>query len=189
MVDQPPIGAPAQQPGDVHGAARRHPRRVREGERRQAGACSAPTPTGACPVCKGLGVIITELGFGHGRDGLRGVRGQRFSDEVLEYTWSGKNIAEVLVMSVAEASGVLRRSGPAQTTLARMVDVGLGYITLGQRAQHPLGGRAAAPEARDQHGQEGRGVRARRADHGPAPGRRRQPARRCSTGSSTPATG
>jgi len=95
---------------------------------------------GACPVCKGLGVIITELGFMSTVETVCEVcEGRRFTDEVLEYRLNGKNIDEVLSMSVGEAAAFFA-TGPAHTTLARMVDVGLDYLTLGQRLNTLSGG-------------------------------------------------
>ncbi|GAA2981825.1 excinuclease UvrABC ATPase subunit [Microbacterium terrae] len=95
---------------------------------------------GACPACKGLGVIITNLGFTQSVETLCELcEGSGFSDEVLEYTLDGKNIAEVLAMSAAEASEFITK-GPAHATLLRMVDVGLGYITLGQALNTLSGG-------------------------------------------------
>lgn len=95
---------------------------------------------GACVACKGLGVIITTLGFTQTVETLcETCEGTGFSDEVLEYTLDGKNIAEVLAMSAAEASEFFTK-GPASTTLARMIDVGLGYITLGQALNTLSGG-------------------------------------------------
>ncbi|PVW05402.1 daunorubicin resistance protein DrrC [Microbacterium sp. Gd 4-13] len=95
---------------------------------------------GACVACKGLGVIITDLGFQSTVETLCEVcEGSGFSDEVLEYTLEGKNIAEVLDMSVGEAAEFFPK-GPAQVTLARLIDVGLGYITLGQALNSLSGG-------------------------------------------------
>jgi excinuclease UvrABC ATPase subunit len=95
---------------------------------------------GACVACKGLGVIITNLGFTQSVETLCEVcDGSGFSDEVLEYRLDGKNIAEVLAMSADEAS-VFFTKGPANTTLARMIDVGIGYITLGQALNTLSGG-------------------------------------------------
>ncbi|WZH37730.1 MAG: excinuclease ABC subunit UvrA [Microbacterium enclense] len=95
---------------------------------------------GACAACKGLGVIVTQLGFQSTVETeceLCG--GSGFSDEVLEYTLHGKNIAEVLAMSVSEAA-VFLTTGPAVAVLARLVDVGLGYVTLGQALNTLSGG-------------------------------------------------
>lgn len=95
---------------------------------------------GACPACRGLGVIITNLGFTQTVETLCELcEGSGFSDEVLEYTLDGKNIAEVLAMSAAEASEFFTK-GPAHTTLIRMIEVGLGYITLGQALNTLSGG-------------------------------------------------
>ena len=57
--------------------------------------------------------------------------GKRFQAQVLEYRLNGKNIAEVLAMSAAEAEEFFG-TGPAHAILRRMVDVGLGYVSLGQ---------------------------------------------------------
>lgn len=95
---------------------------------------------GACPACRGLGVIITNLGFTQTVETLCDLcEGTGFSDEVLEFTLDGKNIAEVLAMSAEEAS-VFFPKGPAHTILARMTDVGLGYLTLGQALNTLSGG-------------------------------------------------
>ena len=95
---------------------------------------------GACPACRGLGVIITTLGFTQTVETLCELcEGSGFSDEVLEYLLEGRNIAEVLAMSAAEASEFITK-GPAHTTLLRMIDVGLGYITLGQALNTLSGG-------------------------------------------------
>lgn len=92
---------------------------------------------GACPVCKGAGVIFTELGF---METVQTVceecEGRRFRADVLEHTFGGRNIAEVLALSVAEAKEQFSAEGTrvpaAATLLGRMDDVGLGYLTIGQ---------------------------------------------------------
>ncbi|OJX64500.1 MAG: daunorubicin resistance protein DrrC [Micrococcales bacterium 73-13] len=95
---------------------------------------------GACIACKGLGVIITSLGFTQSVETLcETCDGTGFSDAVLEYELDGKNIHQVLSMSAAEAAAFFPK-GPAHTTLARMIDVGLGYITLGQALNTLSGG-------------------------------------------------
>jgi excinuclease UvrABC ATPase subunit len=104
---------------------------VRQAERGEAGLFSANSE-GACPACKGLGVIITNLGFTQSVETRCELcEGSGFSDAVLEYTVEGKNIAEVLAMSVEEAIAFARREGPAPRP-SPASDVGLGYITLGQ---------------------------------------------------------
>ena len=92
---------------------------------------------GACPTCNGAGVIFTELGvMATVESTCEDCEGRRFQAAVLEYTLGGRNIAEVLAMSMTEAE-VFFSEGEARTPAAhkildRLVDVGLGYLTLGQ---------------------------------------------------------
>ncbi|WP_374206467.1 ATP-binding cassette domain-containing protein [Microbacterium sp. VKM Ac-2923] len=95
---------------------------------------------GACVACKGLGAIVTQLGFQSIVETVCELcEGTGFSDDVLEYTLDGKNIAEVLAMSVTEAAEFLVK-GPAVAVLGRLRDVGLGYVTLGQSLNTLSGG-------------------------------------------------
>ncbi|WP_147917444.1 ATP-binding cassette domain-containing protein [Ruania zhangjianzhongii] len=92
---------------------------------------------GACPACKGAGVIYTELGFMETfSTTCEECDGKRFQAKVLEYTLGGKNIAEVLEMSVAEATAFFADGAAkvpaAHKILDRLVDVGLGYVKIGQ---------------------------------------------------------
>ncbi|MCX2968043.1 MULTISPECIES: excinuclease ABC subunit UvrA [Streptomyces] len=87
---------------------------------------------GACPKCNGLGVIYTDLAMMAGVASVcEQCEGRRFTPEVLTYTLRGKNISEVLGMSVAEAHAFFP-TGQAHTVLSRLTDVGLGYLRLGQ---------------------------------------------------------
>ncbi|HHU10218.1 MAG TPA: excinuclease ABC subunit UvrA [Intrasporangiaceae bacterium] len=87
---------------------------------------------GACPTCNGVGQVFTELGFMETvATTCEECEGRRFRAEVLEYTLHGRNIDEVLRMSVGEAAEVFT-TGPAATILRRLLDVGLPYLTLGQ---------------------------------------------------------
>jgi len=92
---------------------------------------------GACPVCNGAGVIYTDLGMlATVATPCEECEGKRFQAEVLEYKFGGKDIAEVLAMSVAEA-GEFFSKGRAETPAAhkileRLADVGLGYLKIGQ---------------------------------------------------------
>jgi excinuclease UvrABC ATPase subunit len=92
---------------------------------------------GACPVCNGAGVIYTDLGV------MAGVAitcdecdGKRFQASVLDYHLAGRDISEVLEMSVTEAEeffGAGDANIPAaHAILERLADVGLGYLTIGQ---------------------------------------------------------
>ncbi|MCU1361746.1 MAG: uvrA2, partial [Ilumatobacteraceae bacterium] len=92
---------------------------------------------GACPACNGAGVIYTDLGVMAGVTTVcEECEGKRFQAEVLTYRFGGKNISEVLGMPVAEAEeffGSGKAAIPAALKiLARLSDVGLGYLSLGQ---------------------------------------------------------
>ena len=92
---------------------------------------------GACPTCNGAGVIYTDLGvMATVESPCEECGGKRFQASVLEYTLGGRDIAEVLAMSVTEAREFFgsgeARTPAAATVLDRLADVGLGYLTLGQ---------------------------------------------------------
>jgi len=92
---------------------------------------------GACPNCNGAGVIYTELGIMATVETVCEVcGGKRFQADVLDYHLGGRDISEVLAMSVTEAEAFFG-SGDAKTPAAhaildRLADVGLGYLTIGQ---------------------------------------------------------
>jgi excinuclease UvrABC ATPase subunit len=95
---------------------------------------------GACPKCNGLGLVYTDLAMMAGVAGVcEECRGKRYTAEVLRYTLHGKNISEILQMSIADAHGFFA-SGQAHQILSRLVDVGLGYLTLGQPLNTLSGG-------------------------------------------------
>ncbi|CAH0193063.1 UvrABC system protein A [Microbacterium sp. Bi98] len=115
---------------------------------------------GACPTCKGAGVIITELGF---MDTIEtpceDCGGKRFQAAVLEYKLAGKDITEVLDLPVAEAR-VFFSEGEAKlpaaaTILGRLEDVGLGYLSLGQPLSTLSGGERQRIKLGIQMGEKG----------------------------------
>jgi len=92
---------------------------------------------GACPACNGAGVIYTDLGvMATVESPCEECGGKRFQASVLEYALGGRNIAEVLAMSVTEAVGFFgdgdAGTPAASKVLERLADVGLGYLSLGQ---------------------------------------------------------
>lgn len=92
---------------------------------------------GACPTCNGAGVVYTDLAMMAGvASTCEDCEGKRYQPAVLEYHLGGRDIAEVLAMSVTEAeeffgSGEAKLPA-AQRVLERLADVGLGYLSLGQ---------------------------------------------------------
>ncbi|KAA8883082.1 excinuclease ABC subunit UvrA [Nocardia colli] len=92
---------------------------------------------GACPNCNGAGVIYTDLGMMAGTASTCEVcEGKRFDASVLDYHLGGRDISEVLAMSVTEAEEFFgsgeARIPAAHAILERLADVGLGYLTIGQ---------------------------------------------------------
>ncbi|MDP3968910.1 MAG: excinuclease ABC subunit UvrA [Nocardioides sp.] len=92
---------------------------------------------GACPTCKGAGVIYTDLGvMATVESPCEDCEGKRFQPEVLEHHLAGRDISEVLAMPASEAQEFFgdgeARIPAAHKILTRLVDVGLGYVTLGQ---------------------------------------------------------
>jgi excinuclease UvrABC ATPase subunit len=100
---------------------------------------------GACPVCNGAGVIYTDLGMMAGVETTcEECEGKRFDSSVLKHKFGGRDITEVLAMSVTEAEeffgGGKAATPAAHAILERLADVGLGYITLGQPLTSLSGG-------------------------------------------------
>jgi excinuclease UvrABC ATPase subunit len=92
---------------------------------------------GACPHCNGAGVIYTDLAMMAGvATTCEECEGKRFDASVLEYHLGGRDISEVLAMSVTEAGEFFgtgeARTPAAHAILGRLADVGLGYLSLGQ---------------------------------------------------------
>ena len=92
---------------------------------------------GACPTCNGAGVIYTDLAMMAGVATIcEECEGKRFEASVLDHHLGGRDISEVLAMSVTEAEEFFgageARTPAAHTILDRLADVGLGYLILGQ---------------------------------------------------------
>ena len=109
----------------------------------QQGRFSFNVPGGRCETCQGDGVIKVEMNF------LPDVyvvcedcEGKRYNRETLEIKYNDKNIADILAMSVEEASQFFTNHRIINRKLATLLDVGLGYIHLGQSATTLSGGEA-----------------------------------------------
>ncbi|HUP52841.1 MAG TPA: excinuclease ABC subunit UvrA [Longimicrobiales bacterium] len=115
---------------------------------------------GACPTCNGAGVIYTDLATMAGvTTTCEDCEGKRFEASVLEYELGGRDISEVLAMSVTEASEFFgageARTPAAHTILQRLADVGLGYISLGQPLTTLSGGERQRLKLATQMAQKG----------------------------------
>ena len=149
VIDQTPIGrTPRSNPVTYTGAftpirqlfSQLPAARVRGYE---AGRFSFNVKGGRCESCEGDGMIKIEMHF------LADVyvecevcRGKRYNRETLEITYKGKNIADVLAMTVDEASRFFRNVPSLSDKLIALEDVGLGYVRLGQSATTLSGGEA-----------------------------------------------
>src|SRR5215218_7780302 len=115
---------------------------------------------GACPNCNGAGVIYTDLAMMAGvATTCEECEGKRFQAEVLEYTFGGKDISEVLAMPVTEAAEFFG-SGDAEVPaahkiLSRLADVGLGYLSLGQPLTTLSGGERQRLKLATRMGEDG----------------------------------
>ncbi len=116
---------------------------------------------GACPTCHGAGVTYTDLGvMATVQSSCEECGGKRFLSSVLEYQLGGRNIAQVLSMSVTEAEKFFEygeaRTPAAQKILHRLIDVGLGYISLGQPLTTLSGGERQRLKLATRMAEEGR---------------------------------
>ncbi|MBE7160082.1 MAG: excinuclease ABC subunit UvrA [Williamsia herbipolensis] len=123
-------------------------------------AMFSPNSDGACPNCTGAGVVYSDLAMMAGVATTCEVcEGRRFLAEVLELTFGGRDISEVLGMSVAQARAFFSegeaRVPAAATILGRMDDVGLGYIRLGQPLTTLSGGERQRLKLASQMGDKG----------------------------------
>jgi excinuclease ABC subunit A len=149
MVDQSPIGKslrsnPATYIG-VFGEVRNLFANTREAGRAglKAGHFSFNVPGGRCESCQGAGVMVLDMQF------LEDVavtceqcNGRRFRPEILSVHYKGKNIHDILDMTVNEALDFFREHEKIASRLQVFYDVGLGYVTLGQPTSTLSGGEA-----------------------------------------------
>lgn len=107
------------------------------------GRFSFNTKGGRCEACKGNGIVKIEMNF------LPDVyvpcsvcHGSRYNSETLEVTYRGKNIAQVLDLTIKEAAKLFENIPRIKRKLQTIIDVGLGYVKLGQSATTLSGGEA-----------------------------------------------
>ncbi len=149
MVDQSPIGkSPRSNPVTYIKAfdairellASTHQAKIR-GYR--AGTFSFNVPGGRCETCQGEGVVQIEMQFlADLYLECEACHGARFKQDVLEIRFKGKNVAEILDLTVDEAVAFFAGQRRTENKLQTLQDVGLGYLTLGQPSNTLSGGEA-----------------------------------------------
>jgi excinuclease ABC subunit A len=163
-VDQKPIGRTPRSNLATYTGLFDHVRRLfaatpaAKTRRHDAGRFSFNIPKGRCATCEGEGFVSVELLF------MPSVyapcptcHGARYNEDTLKITYRGKNIAEVLGMTVRQAREFFANEPPVLRSLQLLQDIGLGYLRLGQPATELSGGEAqriklATELQRSQHG-------------------------------------
>ena len=149
MVDQSPIGrSPRSNPAtyiNVFTAIRELMAKTREARLRaiRPGYFSFNVPGGRCETCQGEGVVKIEMQFlADLQLECEACKGRRFKQEALDIRYQGKNIDDILNMTVATATEFFAEETKIASRLQVLVDIGLGYLTLGQPSNTLSGGEA-----------------------------------------------
>ena len=148
-VDQKPIGRTPRSNLATYTGLFDHVRRLfaatrsAKARRYGVGRFSFNVAQGRCPTCEGEGFVSIELLF------MPSVyapcptcHGKRYNEKTLEIEWNGRNIAQVLEMTVDEALSFFADEAPVHRALALLHGIGLGYLRLGQPATELSGGEA-----------------------------------------------
>ncbi|MCB0142178.1 MAG: excinuclease ABC subunit UvrA, partial [Caldilineaceae bacterium] len=165
-IDQTPIGrTPTSNPATYVGvfdAIRRLFMQTEESQRRgyTLGQFSFNTKGGRCEECRGQGKIITSLQFMADVEVLcHTCNGARYNEATLEITYKGKNIAQVLDMSIEDAACFFKESPLIAHKLGVLTQLGLGYLRLGQSSTTISGGEAQRIKLANELGKIKRGGR------------------------------
>jgi excinuclease ABC subunit A len=107
------------------------------------GSFSFNTAGGRCETCRGLGTVSEDLSFLGEMDVVcSDCQGRRFGDDVMSVTWRGKNLGEILALTVAEARVFFHDRPAIAEILGHVMAMGLGYVNLGQHTSSFSGGEA-----------------------------------------------
>ncbi|WP_400194326.1 ATP-binding cassette domain-containing protein [Hymenobacter sp. B81] len=140
VIDRRPVGASSRSNPATYTGALDDIRRLFARAHQVSAALFSFNSRGACPFCQGAGFQYTGLAFLEPvRTTCSGCQGRRFTADVLRYTWQGKNISEVLALTVREVLEFFPQ--PAlQARLRPLAEVGLDYLSLGQPLSTLSGG-------------------------------------------------
>ncbi|MCL4859998.1 MAG: excinuclease ABC subunit UvrA [Caldilineaceae bacterium] len=165
-IDQTPIGrTPTSNPATyigIYDAIRRLFAATPESMARgySAGRFSFNVKGGRCEECQGQGVITTALQFMADVEApCQACKGNRYNEETLEISWRGKNIAQVLEMSIEEAANFFKDEPLIAHKLGVLVELGMGYLKVGQSSTTISGGEAQRVKLAHELGKIKRGGR------------------------------
>ena len=132
VIDQSPVGVNVRSNPATYTGILDEIRKLFAKENKVSASLFSFNSKGACPDCQGLGYMYTELAFMEPvRSLCENCQGRRFNDQVLSYLYQGKNISQVLDMTVEQALDFFQ-GGKIREQLAMLARVGLEYLTLGQ---------------------------------------------------------
>ena len=124
----------------------------------KAGRFSFNVPGGRCEECKGAGIKVIEMNFLPSVNVVcKECRGKRYKEDTLAVKYKGKNINDVLEMSISDAYGFFGNIPSIAQKLKALVDVGLGYVRLGQSAVTLSGGESQRMKLAAELGRRGTG--------------------------------
>ncbi|VYT63578.1 UvrABC system protein A [Clostridium tertium] len=140
LIDQSPVGGNSRSSLATYSGIMDNIRKAFAKENDVTPSMFSSNSEGACENCKGSGIVETNLAF---MDNIKSTfdvcDGKKFKIEVLAYKFHGKNIIEVLDMTVVEAIDFFKLK-PIKTKLQSIYDMGIGYLTLGQTLDTLSGG-------------------------------------------------
>ncbi len=140
MIDQKPIGTSIRSTPATYTGAMDEIRKLFAKENGVGAEWFSFNSKGACPVCKGKGEISYEMAFAEPVVVLcEECQGRRYNPTALSYTYRGKNIEEIMALTIEQAMDFFTEK-KVRKPLQSMMDVGLGYMTLGQPTSTLSGG-------------------------------------------------
>ncbi len=141
LVDQKPIGTSSRSTPATYTGVMDIIREVFGKANEIAPGMFSFNSAGACPVCEGKGELTPDVAYANPVTVVcENCQGTRYSDEARSYTYQGKNIVEVLDLSVDEALAFFEETPRIMKRLDNLSAVGLGYLALGQATSSLSGG-------------------------------------------------
>lgn len=157
VIDQKPIGVSSRSTPATYTGVMDEIRRLFGKENGVGPEWFSFNSKGGCPVCKGKGEIVPDVAFADPVAILcEQCQGRRYNPQALGYTYKGKNIEEVLGLTVEQAMDFFADDRKIRKGLQCLVDVGMGYMTLGQNTSSLSGGENQRLKLASELGRKGR---------------------------------